>query len=153
MQGGVHDCSERPDGEGGDVLPNYGEEAPASAGDRAGGRPAVRVPRRQWRRQPPPPGRRLPGPRALWPHFLQPGQHVRPGHPPDRRRHGLLHCWWRLSLNHPLPFSWVLIFPLLFLFLFFYYYLYLYIYILYFILFYFILFIYLLVYYYYYYFF
>ena len=41
-------------------------------------------------------GRRLPGPRALRAHLLQPGAHVGEGHPADRRRHGLVHGRRRL---------------------------------------------------------
>jgi 3-methylcrotonyl-CoA carboxylase beta subunit len=33
----------------------------------------------------------FPGPRSLWPHLLQPGQHVGQGHRADCRRHGLVH--------------------------------------------------------------
>ena len=46
---------------------------------------AVRVPRRFGRSEPPEPGRGLPRPRALRPHLLQPGQHVRRGHRPRSR--------------------------------------------------------------------
>ena len=48
------------------------------------------------RRQPAEPGRRVPRPRALRPHLLQPGQHERAGHPADRGGDGLVHRRRRL---------------------------------------------------------
>ena len=58
------------------LLPDDRQEARARAGDRAREPPAVRLPRRLGRRVPADAGRRLPRPRALRPHLLQPGQHV-----------------------------------------------------------------------------
>ena len=48
----------------------------------------------------PAPGRGLPRPRALRPHLLQPGDHVRQGHPADRRGDGLVHRGRRLRAGH-----------------------------------------------------
>ena len=78
------------------LLPDDGQEAPARAGDRAAEPPAVHLPRRQRRRQPAEPGRRVSRPRALRPHLLQPGADERAGHPADRRRDGLVHGGRRL---------------------------------------------------------
>ena len=58
--------------------------------------PAVHLPGRLRRRQPAEPGRRVPRPRALRPHLLQPGQSERAGHPADRGGDGLVHRRRRL---------------------------------------------------------
>ncbi len=73
----VRDRRQRRDGEGRHLLPDDGEEAPARAGDRAREPPAVHLPRRFRRRVPAAAGRRVPRPRALRPHLLQPGQRCR----------------------------------------------------------------------------
>ena len=87
----VRDRLQRRDGEGRHLLPDDGEEAPARAGDRAREQPAVHLPRRFRRREPAEPGRRVPRPRPLRPHLLQPGDDVGGRHPADRRRDGLVH--------------------------------------------------------------
>ena len=67
---------QRRDRQGRHVLPDDGQEAPARPGDRPREPPAVHLPRRQRRRVPAAPGRRLPGPRPLRPDLLQPGPDV-----------------------------------------------------------------------------
>ena len=52
---------------------------------------AVPLPRRLGRREPAALGGRVPRPRPLRPHLLQPGEHVRGRHPADRLRDGLVH--------------------------------------------------------------
>ena len=59
-------------------------------------RAPLRVPRRLRRRVPAAAGGRLPRPRALRAHLLQPGAHVGRGHPADRRGHGVVHRRRRL---------------------------------------------------------
>ena len=93
---GMHGRRQRRDGEGRHLLPDDGEEAPAGAGDRAAEPAALHLPGRFRRRLPAAPGRGLSRPRALRPHLLQPGQHERPGHRPDRRGDGLVHGGRRL---------------------------------------------------------
>ena len=80
---------QRRDGQGRHLLPDDGQEAPAGAGDRAREPAAVHLPRRQRRRVPAAPGRRLPGPRPLRPHLLQPGPDVRGRDPAGRAGDGL----------------------------------------------------------------
>ncbi len=92
----VHDRLQRRHREGRHLLPDDGEEAPARAGDRAAEPPAVHLPGRLRRRQPAEPGRRVPRPRALRPHLLQPGQPERARHPADRGGDGLVHRRRRL---------------------------------------------------------
>ncbi len=82
---------QRRDGQGRHVLPADRQEAPAGAGDRPREPPAVYLPRRLGRGQPPEPDRRVPGPRPLRPDLLQPGHDVGRRHSAGRRRHGLLH--------------------------------------------------------------
>ena len=76
---------------GGTLLPDDGQEAPARAGDRRSGRPAVHLPGRLRRRVPAAAGGGLPRPRPLRPDLLQPGPHVRRRHPADRRGDGFVH--------------------------------------------------------------
>ena len=87
---------QRRDGQGRHLLPDHGEEAPARAGGRGREPAAVRLPRRLRRRVPADAGRGVPRPRALRPDLLQPGQPLRPGHPADRQRDGLVHRRRRL---------------------------------------------------------
>ena len=87
----MRDRLQRRDGQGRHLLPDDGEEAPAGAGDRAREPPAVHLPRRLRRREPAEPDRRVPRPRPLRPHLLQPGDDVGGGHPAGRRRDGLVH--------------------------------------------------------------
>src|SRR5439155_1386910 len=77
--------------EGRHLLPAHREEASSRAGDRAREPSRLRLPGRFGRRLPPPPGRRLPRPRALRPHLLQPGAHVGGRHPAGRHRARLVH--------------------------------------------------------------
>ena len=93
---GMHDRRQRRDGEGRHLLPDDGEEASARPGDRAAEPPALHLPGRFRRRLPAAPGRGVSRPRALRPDLLQPGQHVRPGHRPDRGGDGLVHGGRRL---------------------------------------------------------
>ena len=93
---GMHDRRQRRDGEGRHLLPDDRQEAPAGAGDRAAEPAAVHLPGRFRRRLPAAPGRGLPRPRALRPDLLQPGQHERAGHRPDRGGDGLVHGGRRL---------------------------------------------------------
>ena len=88
---GVSRRRERCNREGRLLLPAHGQEAPARAGGGRAEQPPVHLPRRLRRRVPAAAGRRLPGSRALRPDLLQPGSHVREGHPADRSRDGLLH--------------------------------------------------------------
>ena len=74
---------------GGTYYPMTRQEAPARAGDRAREPAALHLPGRFRRRAPAEPGRGVPGPRALRPHLLQPGEHVGGRHPADRGGHGL----------------------------------------------------------------
>ena len=87
---------ERRDGQGRLVLPAHRQEAPARPGGRRAEPPAVRLSRRLRRRVPATAGRRLPRPRALRAHLLQPGAPVREEHPAGRRRDGILHRRRRL---------------------------------------------------------
>ena len=87
----VRDRLQRRHRQGRHLLPDDGEETPARAGDRAREPPAVHLPGRLRRRQSAEPGRRVPGPRALRPHLLQPGDAVGGRHPADRRRAGFVH--------------------------------------------------------------
>ena len=82
---------QRRDGQGRHLLPDDRQEAPAGPGDRAREPAAVPLPRRQRRRVPPAPGRRLPGPRPLRPHLLQPGPDVRGRDPAGRPGDGQVH--------------------------------------------------------------
>ena len=95
-RGRVRGHRERRDGEGRDLLPDGGQEAPPGAGGRAGEPPAVHLPRGLGGRVPPPPGPGVPGPRALRAGLLQPGEHVGAGDPPDRGRDGVVHRGRRL---------------------------------------------------------
>ncbi len=52
---------------------------------------ALHLPGGFGRREPAQPGRGLPRPRPFRPHLLQPGEHERAGHCPDRRRDGFVH--------------------------------------------------------------
>ena len=87
---------QRRDGQGRDLLPDDGQEAPARPGDRRAEPAAVRLPGRFGRRLPSAAGGGLSGPRALRAHLLQPGAHVGRADPADRRRDGLLHGGRRL---------------------------------------------------------
>ncbi len=90
------DRRQRCDGEGRQLLPDDGQEAPARAGDRSGEPAAVHLPRRQRRGQPALPGRGVPRPRPFRAHLLQPGADERRAHSADRLRHGQLHRGRRL---------------------------------------------------------
>jgi hypothetical protein len=92
----VHDRLQRRHGEGRQLLPPHGQEAPARAGDRCAKPPALRLPGRLRRRQPAYAGRGLPRPRPLRPHLLQPGQPERRWHSPGGGGDGLVHRRWRL---------------------------------------------------------
>ena len=81
---------------GGTYYPITVQEAPARAGDRAREPAAVRLPRRLRRRVPAAAGRRVPGPRALRPHLLQPGADVGARHSAARGGDGLVHGGRRL---------------------------------------------------------
>ncbi len=96
----VRDRRQRRHRQGRDVLPADGQEAPASAGDRARESPAVHLPRRFRRGLPAAAGRGLPRPRALRPHLLQPGAHVVGGHPAAGGRDGLVHRRRRIRARH-----------------------------------------------------
>ena len=52
----------------------------------------MHLPRGFGRGAPAEPGRSVSRSRTFRPHLLQPGEHVRAGHPADRRRDGLVHC-------------------------------------------------------------
>ncbi len=97
---GGHGRRQRRHREGRHLLPDDGEKASPRAGDRRAEPSALRLSRRFRRRQPAQPGRGLPRPRPFRPHLLQPGEHERQGHPPDRRRHGLVHGGRRLCPRH-----------------------------------------------------
>ena len=92
----MRDRRERRHGEGRNLLPDDGEEAPARAGDRAAESPAVHLPGGLRRREPAEPGRRVSRPRSFRPHLLQPGQHVGAGHAAGRRGDGFVHGRRRL---------------------------------------------------------
>ena len=93
---GVRDRRQRRDGQGRHLLPHHRQEAPARAGDRRAERPALHLPGGLRRRLPAAPGRRLPRPRPLRAHLLQPGADVGQAHPADRGGDGLLHGGRRL---------------------------------------------------------
>ena len=92
----VHDRRQRRHRQRRHLLSDDGEEASARAGNRARKPPALRLSRRLGRRVSSDASRGFSGPRALRPHFLQPGADVRARDPADRRRHGLLHRGRRL---------------------------------------------------------
>ncbi len=96
----MRDRVQRRHRQGRHLLPDDGEETPARAGDRRAEPPALRLPGRLGRRQPAQPGRRLPRPRPLRPHLLQPGQPVGQEHPADRGGDGLVHGRRRLRAGH-----------------------------------------------------
>ena len=85
------------------LLPHHGEEASASADDRAREPPALRLSRGFRRRVPADAGRGLPRPRSLRAHLLQPGAHVGGRHRADRRRDGLVHRRRRLRAGDVRP--------------------------------------------------
>ena len=68
------------------------QEAPPGPGGGRAELSALRLPRRLRRRLPADAGRGLSRPGALRQDLLQPGTDVGEGDPPDRRRHGLVHC-------------------------------------------------------------
>ena len=83
--------AQRRDRQGRHLLPDHGQEAPASAGGGAREQAAVRLPGRFGRCVPAAPGRRVSRPRALRPHLLQPGADVGARHSATRRGDGILH--------------------------------------------------------------
>ncbi len=87
---------QRRDRQGRHLLPDDGEEAPSSPGDRAREPAAVHLSRGQRRGVPAAAGGRLPGPRSLRADLLQPGAHVGRGDPAGRAGHGLVHGRWRV---------------------------------------------------------
>ena len=93
---GMHGGGERRHGERRHLFPDDGEKAFARAGNRGAEQPALHLPGGFGRRQPAHLGRGVSGPRALRPHFLQPGQYVGRRHPADRGGDGLVHRRRRL---------------------------------------------------------
>ena len=87
----MRDRLQRRDGQGRHLLPDDREEARPRAGDRAREPAAVHLSRRLRRREPAEPDRRVPRPRPLRPHLLQPGDDVVGGHSAGRRRDGVVH--------------------------------------------------------------
>jgi len=78
-------------------FPHDREEASAGPGSRPAEPAALHLSGGFRRGQPAPPGRGVSRSRSLRPDFLQPGADERPGHCPDRLRHGLLHGWGPMS--------------------------------------------------------
>ncbi len=87
---------QRRDGEGRHVLPDHRAQAPARTGSGARESPALHLSRRFGRRLPAAAGRRLPRPRTLRPHLLQPGADVGARDPAAGRGDGIVHGRWRV---------------------------------------------------------